>query len=119
MNTEQITSLVRQAMLFIAGIVGGVTFVSKFFTPDQVVSILTSDTVVGVIVSLVTGGIASAWALITRSDKNLVAAADQVPGVAGVITQPTTQGRELASSIPSPTVVSARTVDADAVAKAA
>lgn len=119
MNNEQITSIIRQVMLVVAGMISGVTFISKFFTPDQVVSLLTSDTVIGVLVSLVTGSIASAWAIITRSNKNLVVAADKVPGVAGVITQPTVQGRELASSIPSPTVVSARTVDAEAVAKAA
>lgn len=117
MNNEQITSIIRQVMLVVAGMISGVTFISKFFTPDQVVSILTSDTVIGVLVSLATGGIASAWAIITRSNKNLVASADAVPGVQGVITKPTTEGRELAQSIPSPTVVSAGTADAATVAQ--
>ena len=116
MNSEQIKSLVRQAMLFIAGIIGGTTFVSKFFTTDQVVSILTSDTVIGIITSVVGGGIASAWALISRSDKNMVAAADAVPGVQAVSTKPTVEGRALAQDVPSPTVVPAGSTAAENLA---
>lgn len=116
MNTEQVTSLVRQGMLILAGVISGVSFVSKFFTYDQVVVIFTSETVIGLIVSVIMGSIASAWALITRSDKNLVASADNVPGVQGVITKPTREGVELARSVPSTTVVPAETADAAVVA---
>lgn len=118
MNSEQIKSLVRQAMLFIAGIIGGTTFVSKFFTVGQVTAILTSDTVTGVIVSLVTGGIASAWALISRSNKNLALAAEQVPAVAGVIMKPTEEGREIAATGP-PAVAVAGTKAAEKVVEGA
>lgn len=116
MNQEQIKSIIRQLMLFIAGIIGGTTFVSKFFTQDQVVSFLTSDTVLGILGSLITGGIASVWALVSRSDKNLVRSAEAVPAVAGVITKPTPEGRELASNIPGQTVVPAGTSQAKEIA---
>lgn len=112
MNKEQINSLIRQAMLFVAGIIGGTTFVSKFFTTEQVVTILTSDTVLGFISSLVMGGIASAWALVTRSNKNLVASANALPEVQAVITKPTPEGRALAQAVPSAAVVPAGTVAA-------
>lgn len=119
MNSEQITSLVRQAMLFIGGILAGTSLVAKFFTPDQVTQLLTSETVITTLTGLVTAGIASVWAIFTRSDKNLVAAADNVPGVAGVITTDTTEGRALAASLPQlPNVVPAKTTQASIIAKA-
>lgn len=116
MNQEQIKSIIRQVLLFVAGIIGGTTFVSKFFTPEQVTSILTSDTVIGIIASLLTGGFASAWALITRSDKNLVVAAESVPAVQAIITKPTPEGRELAAAVPSAAVVPAGTRSAETLA---
>jgi hypothetical protein len=117
-NQEQVTSLVRQGMLLLAGMISGVTFVSKFFTPDQVVAIFTSETVIGLIVSGVMGAIASVWALFKRSDKGLTAAVDALPQVQGVITKPTREGVELARSVPSPTVAPAETREAAVVAGA-
>ena len=118
MNQEQINSLIRQAMLFIAGIIGGTTFVAKFFTVEQVTTILTSDTVIGLISSVVTGAIASVWALVSRSNKNLVIAAERVPDVAGVIVKPTQEGREIAAAGPS-TVAVAGTKAAEKVVEGA
>jgi hypothetical protein len=117
MNREQVASLVRQAMLFVGGVLAGVSFIAKIFTPDQVISLLTSDTVITTLTGLVMAGFASIWALITRSDKNLVASANNVENVAGVITKDTLEGRALATSIPSPTVVSANTSAATSIAK--
>lgn len=116
MNHEQVTSLVRQAMFYVAGVLSGVSFIAKIFTPDQVVDLLTSETVLALITSGVMTAIASIWALVTRSNKNLAAAADSVPGVAGVITTDTPEGRALATSIPSPTVVPANTAAASRIA---
>jgi hypothetical protein len=118
MNAEQVTSLVRQGMLVLAGMISGVTFISKFFTPDQVIAIFTSETVIGLIVSGVMGAIASAWALFTRSDRGLTAAVNALPQVQGVITSPTREGVELARSVPSATVVPAETREAAVVAGA-
>jgi hypothetical protein len=118
MNSEQVKSLVRQGLLFVAGLIAGTSFVSKFFTPDQVIAIFTSDTVINLIVSGVMAGVASFWALLSRTNKNLVATADAVPGVAGVIVKPTEEGRAIANAVPSPTVVPAGTAVAADVAKA-
>ena len=47
----------------------------------------------------------------------MIAAVDALPDVKGVVTQSTARGQALATSIPSPTVVSAGTTQAEAVAK--
>lgn len=117
MNQEQVKSIVRQIMLFAAGIIAGTTFVSKFFTVEQVTSILTSDTVIGLVSSLLTGGLASFWGFIARSDKNMVAATNALPAVQAVITKPTVEGREIAAAIPAPTVVPAGTPEAKNLAQ--
>lgn len=119
MNSEQAKSILRQIMIFVGGIIAGSSLVSKFFTPDQVVSILTSDTVINTLVGLASAGFASAWGYISRSDKNLVATVDALPGVQGVITKSNTEGLKLANDVPSETVVPAATPAADKVAKAA
>lgn len=117
MNSEQIKSLIRQLMLFIGGLIAGTSFVSKFFTVEQVTTILTSQTVVNTLAGLITAGIASAWGLIARSDKNLVASANALPQVQAVITKPTPEGKELANAVPSPAVVPAGTRQAEALAQ--
>lgn len=118
MNPEQVKSLIRQAMLFIAGLVAGTSFVSKFFTVEQVTAIFTSETVLSLLASIVTGGIASFWALLSRTNKNIVVAANNLPEVAGVITKPTVEGRDLANAVPSETVVPATTTKAAEIARA-
>lgn len=55
----------------------------------------------------------AAW---KRSRKQMVKDVDALPGVAGVITQPTREGVQLANAVPSNTVVPAGTAQAAEVA---
>lgn len=118
MNQEQINSLIRQALLFVGGIIAGTSFVSKFFTAEQVTAILTSDTVVKTLSGIVMAGIGSFWALLSRTNKNLVVAANNVPDVAGVILKPTDEARKISSETPS-TVAIAGTKAAEKVVEGA
>lgn len=89
MNQEQVKSLIRQVMLFVGGIIAGTSFVSKFFTVEQVTNILTSETVINTLVGLITAGFASFWGFIARSDKNLVSSVAALPDVKAVIVEKT------------------------------
>jgi len=71
-------------------------------------------------IAIVLSGFYASWTASKKSQIAAVGALAQVPGsgVAGVITTPTPEGRELATSIPVPTVVTAGTQDAKVIAKA-
>lgn len=129
-NAEQIKSGVRWAVT--AGGASLVTYgVTKGWitseTGASIVNFLGTKEVVGFLGAVLT----LALGLSNHTEKNtvakavaadpatIVAAVDAMPDVQGVVTKSTPQGRELAASIPSPTVATAGTRDAAAVASAA
>jgi hypothetical protein len=116
MNPEQVKSLVRQGLLFVAGIIAGTSFVSKFFTPDQVVALFTNETVINLIVSAVMAGVASFWALLTRTNKNQVAAVAAMPEVKGVVMEKVPEAIPIIDKTPN-NVVPAGTPQAADLAK--
>lgn len=115
MNQEQIKKAVRWVIATFGTFVAGWFAAKGWFTVDQVTSALNSEFVIGLIVSI----ISLAWSLVSGTEKNLVATVDGLPRVAGVITQPTPAGRELAEAVPSPNVVPAGTPSAAVVAQVA
>lgn len=113
MNPEQSKDLVRHVVTLFGGMIAGWFAAKGWLTTEQVMGVLNSPAFIGIVGALVTG----AWGFISRSDKNMVAAADAVPGVQGVITKRNQEGIALAESVPSETVAPAGTVQAEAVAK--
>lgn len=58
-----------------------------------------------------------AWSAYERTKARMIAKVDALPEVAGVVTKPTEEGREMANAVTSPTVVPAGTTIAVEVAK--
>ena len=112
MNPDQIKSLVRSLVGTFGGMIAGWFAAKGWFTVDQVLSVLNSPTVIGIVSSVVM----AAWGLFTHTTVNTVAAANALPQVAGVITMPTVEGRALAEAIPDKSVAVAGSVDAATVA---
>lgn len=56
------------------------------------------------------------WGVYKNRTSALVATVDELPGVAGVVTKNTVEGKELAESVPSMTVAPAGSVQAEKVA---
>lgn len=59
---------------------------------------------------------AAVWGWWQNRREALIASTDALPGVAGVVTQNTPDGRELAKAVPSETVVTAGSAAAEKVA---
>lgn len=105
MNQEQVKSAIRWVMTTFGTFVAGWFAAKGWFTVDQVVGVLNSPTVIG----LITSGVMLAWGMITHTKTNAVAVVDKMNEVAGVVTKPTVDGRALANSVLSSTVVSSGT----------
>lgn len=74
MNKEQLTSIVRQVLLFIGGFLVGKGLISA-----ETLQYLDANVITG-IAGVIVSGIASIWALKDRSDKSIVtSAAEKVP----------------------------------------
>lgn len=112
-NDEQIKSAIRWLVASFGGMIAGFFAAKGWFTVDQVLSVLNSNTFIGLIVSLV----GLVWSVVARTKTNMVLAVNALPEVKGVVTMPTTAGAALATSIPSSTVVTAGTQGAADVAK--
>jgi hypothetical protein len=117
-NTEQIKSLVRSLVSTFGGVIAGFFVGKGWFTSDQVMSVITSETFIG----LAASGIVAGWGFITHSEKNAVAvvadiAANPASPVKGIIVEPTPAGQALAMAIPAQTIVPAGTTAASAMAK--
>lgn len=109
MNYEQVTGLIRQ----ILPVVGGVAIAFGWLTKDQVGTLVTNVAAAAGPLMIIGSTI---WSLVNKTDKAIVAAANALPQVQGVVTKPTEEGRELAASVPSSTVVSAGTPAAKSIA---
>jgi hypothetical protein len=115
-NMQQRMSIVRWAVgTFGAGIAGFIAG-KGWATSDQVMGVLTSDTFIQGISAI--GSLAAlAWGLLAHTQKNVAAAVSKMPDIAGVITNDTAAGRQLATSIPGPAVSPAGSLEAKAMAK--
>lgn len=105
MNSTQVQGNAAVLIAFLAGILAG----KKVFGFDEA----TWAAVLGAIVTI---GMAAWTSIITRRNAQ-VANVNALPNVAGVITTNDAGGHELATAIPSSTVVPAGSVSAMAVAK--
>lgn len=70
-----------------------------------------------VISGMILNALSLIWMIVNNTTSALTAAVDDLPGVQGVVTKDTQEGRELARSVPSATVVPAGTVAAKDLAK--
>lgn len=112
MNQEQIKSGVRWVLATFGGYFMAMAVQKKWITPEQGASLLSSEFVVG----LLAAAASVVWSLIAKTQPNLVAAVDKLPGVEGVITTSTDEGKKLAASVPSSTVVPAGSAAAKTIA---
>lgn len=114
MNAEQVKDGIRWFVGTFGSFIAGWFAAKGWFTVDQVLSVLNSPT----LLSLAATTVVFVWSLVSRSNKNLVVAANNVPEVAGIITMPTSDGRALAEAVPADTVTSAGTPAAVEIARA-
>lgn len=108
MNPEQVKSGVRYLLATFGGAVAGWFASRGWLSTEQVLSILNSEVFLGLIVS----GIMGAWGLVARTNKNMVVAANNVPAVRGVVMHPTSEGKAIASAVPTDSVTVAGTTTA-------
>jgi hypothetical protein len=118
MNNEQMKSALRSLIIACSGLIAG-WFASKgWFTTEQVTAVLSSP----VFLSLATAAAGGIWGLTTHTEANAVVVVSDIAKrpdspVKGIITEPTYEGRQLAASIPGPTVAPAGTADAQKLAE--
>jgi len=112
-NQEQLKSVLRSLIQTFGGVIAGWFAAKGWFTVDQVLTVLNSPTLLGIVTSI----IAATWGMLSHSTTNIVAVANALPEVQGVITTSTVAGKALAESIPADTVAVAGTSAATAVAK--
>lgn len=108
MNQEQVKSIVRHIIATFGGVLAGWGAAKGWFTADQILSVLNSETFIGLVVS----GVMAFWSFVGKSNKNITAAAAALPEVKAVVTEPTVAGKILAEAIPAPNVVAAGTAAA-------
>lgn len=118
MNPEQTKSLLRSFIQIFGGMIAGWFGAKGWFTVDQVLSVLNSETFISTMAALAMAG----WGLFVHTQANAVAvvgamADDPASPVKAVITTATPEGVALAKAIPSQMVVPAGTQAAVAVAK--
>lgn len=110
MSNEQLLGLLRQFLPVLGTILGTLGWVK----PENWA---TSSAIIMSVAGAALVIISAIWSLIDKTKASIVAKADALPEVAGVIMNQSAAGQVLASSIPSQTVVPAGTVAATVVAK--
>jgi len=85
-NNEQLKSFVRWVISLGGGVIAGWAAKSGFITTEQVMSILTSETAIGVGVS----AIGLIWSLVARTKVGILTAAASVPEVKQIELRPVT-----------------------------
>lgn len=110
MTEQQKLETLRQVLQAIGAIVAALGFMSADAVASWINTIMQISGPLVMVVSIV-------WGFVANRKANLVAAVDGMEGVAGVVTTNTTEGRELANSIPSNTVAAAGTGAAASLAK--
>ncbi len=112
MNQEQFTGQVRSWLIGLAGVILG-WFASKGYISEGTTSAVINSPVVLALTTMAAG---AAWSWWNKTPTNIVAAANSLPEVAGVIMHPTPEGKAIANAAPV-TVVVAGTTAAKEVAK--
>jgi hypothetical protein len=103
LNEAQVKSAVRWLITTAGGFLTGYVVSRGWLTAEQVSSIMSSELVLGII-ALIGSGV---WGLISKTAPALVTQVERLPQVAGVVTTPTPEGRQLAEAVPSPNVAPA------------
>lgn len=116
-NTEMIKGLLRNALVAGSASVGTWLIARGYLSVDQVNSLAQSIDWTAVASFLVMIG-GFVWNAVDNRKKNIIAAANALPEVAGVVTKATPAGRDLAQAVPASTVVSADDPEAKQLVKA-
>ena len=117
MNQEQVKSAIRWGVTAFGGIFAGYIAGKGWASANDILGVVQSDTFIqGVSAVITLGGLV--WGLFAHKEKNVIAAANNMPNVAGVITKDTVAGQDLAKSVPSSGVTAAGTAKAASIAKA-
>ena len=116
-NSEQIKSAIRWLIATFGAAVATYIATKIGARTGDVLTILNSDAIAQFLTFVVLSLLALVWGLISRSEKNVAAAASAMPNVAGVITKDTPQGAALAKAVPDPAVTQAGSAKAKAIAK--
>lgn len=118
-TTSQVLAATRHVGSFAAGAIAMFGLSTKI-NPDQIVAIVTSAgnalNDIFILIGLVTPFITGYFASHSASPTQQIRSVDAMPGVAGVVTTPTAEGRALADAVPSNTVAVAGTSDAAIIA---
>jgi len=118
MNQEQVKSGVRWLITAFGASVAGYIAGKIGTKTGDVLNVLNSDVVAQAVTFVVLSLISLVWSMISKTEKNVAAAADRMPNVAGVITKDTEAGQDLAKAVPSSTVTVAGSAKAATIAKA-
>jgi hypothetical protein len=113
-NPEQIKSMLRSFFIMFGGVIAGFFAGKSWISSTDVLAILSSETFIGIMTSVITAGIG----VLAHRKKHAVALVDSMPEVAGVVTKPTPEGLALAKAVPSATVAPAGTVQASKIVAA-
>lgn len=100
MNTEQIKSGVRWVITTFGAAFAGWAAAKGWMSAERIMAIITGETFIGLVVA----GVGLVWSMFTHTKANTVAVVDAMPEVAKVTTQPTRDGKALATAVKSPTV---------------
>lgn len=101
MNTEHVKSGVRWVIATFGAAFAGWAAAKGWMTTEQIMSILTGETFIGIVVA----GVSLAWSMFTHTKANTVAVVAAMPEVARVVTNATPEGKALAKAVPNPTVI--------------
>lgn len=117
MNTEQVKSLVRWLVAAFGASLAGYIAGKGWAPKADVLDFLGSDKLIQIVGAAATL-VSLLWSLRSKTERNVVVAANAMPNVAGVITNDTPAGKQLAKDVPDPAVASAGSASAKAIAKA-
>lgn len=112
-NKEQITSAVAWLVATVASGLTGWAIARGWDIGDTITAVFNSQSVIGTLVAL--GVLVVRW--LAKTTPKLITMVDSMPNVAGVVTKSTTEGKALAASVPSPTVLPAGSTAAEALVK--
>lgn len=101
-TTEQLKGFARWVLTLVGGLVAG-WFASKgWFTVDQVTSIFTSETAIGIVVA----GLSLLWNMVAKTKIGIVSAAQALPDV-----QVASSDKDVVAAVPGVTTASAASIN--------
>lgn len=105
-NTQMLKGLLKNALVAGSASVSTWIVTNGYLSADQVASLVSTIDWTAVASFLVMVG-GFVWNALDNRKKNIIAAANALTEVAGVVTTATPAGREMARAVPSDTVVAA------------